>query len=318
MDRGGVRGWVRWPPASGSFPWRRVPGSLLFQVARVFGLAGTRGDRCAVAGTCSRGCWRLLSGVAGDLGRHSRHVVSGYFSAAVTRHRPVWIGLLLGGRCRDGGAGVAAAVAVGPGHVPGALGARRRCPRSRAGWTAGSWREVVSALTAAGSGPVALTTGLVGAGGFGKTTLAAKACQDRRGAAAVPGRDRVGHGRPGHRRPGAGRQDQRGDRDRGQAAGRRSPARSRRAMRWPGRWRGGAGRCWSWMTCGRPLSCSRSLAAGQSWQAAGDHEAAGGAGTTSRARRIKVDAMPDAVARRLLTRGLPVMVRWSGAGPAWT
>jgi hypothetical protein len=38
---------------------------------------------------------------------------------------------------------------------------------------------VVSALTAAGTGAVALTTGLVGAGGFGKMTLAARACQDR-------------------------------------------------------------------------------------------------------------------------------------------
>lgn len=38
---------------------------------------------------------------------------------------------------------------------------------------------VVSALTGAGSQAVALTTGLVGAGGFGKTMLAARACQDR-------------------------------------------------------------------------------------------------------------------------------------------
>ncbi|MGH3123454.1 MAG: NB-ARC domain-containing protein, partial [Streptosporangiaceae bacterium] len=37
---------------------------------------------------------------------------------------------------------------------------------------------MVSALTEAG-GPVALTTGLVGAGGFGKTMLAERACQDR-------------------------------------------------------------------------------------------------------------------------------------------
>ena len=49
------------------------------------------------------------------------------------------------------------------------------------GWVdRGELAEVVSALTAAGSGAVALTTGLVGAGGFGKTTLAAKACQDRK------------------------------------------------------------------------------------------------------------------------------------------
>ena len=50
-----------------------------------------------------------------------------------------------------------------------------------AGWVGrAELAQVVSALTAAGSGAVALTTGLVGAGGFGKTTLAAMACQDRR------------------------------------------------------------------------------------------------------------------------------------------
>jgi len=38
---------------------------------------------------------------------------------------------------------------------------------------------VVSALTDAAPGPVVLTTGLVGAGGFGKTMLAARACQHR-------------------------------------------------------------------------------------------------------------------------------------------
>ena len=48
------------------------------------------------------------------------------------------------------------------------------------GWVdRGELAEVVSALTDPDSGPVALTTGLVGAGGFGKTMLAAKACQDR-------------------------------------------------------------------------------------------------------------------------------------------
>jgi hypothetical protein len=50
-----------------------------------------------------------------------------------------------------------------------------------AGWVnRAELAEVVSALTGAGSGAVALTTGLVGAGGFGKTTLAARACADRR------------------------------------------------------------------------------------------------------------------------------------------
>ena len=49
-----------------------------------------------------------------------------------------------------------------------------------AGWVdRGELSVVVSALTGAGSRAVALTTGLVGAGGFGKTMLAARACQDR-------------------------------------------------------------------------------------------------------------------------------------------
>ena len=63
---------------------------------------------------------------------------------------------------------------------------------------------VVSALTGAGGGAVALTTGLVGAGGFGKTMLAARACQDR----AVRRRRLLGHGRPGPGRAGAGEADQ--------------------------------------------------------------------------------------------------------------
>jgi NB-ARC domain len=50
-----------------------------------------------------------------------------------------------------------------------------------AGWVdRAELAEVVSALAGGGSGAVALTTGLVGAGGFGKTTLAARACADRR------------------------------------------------------------------------------------------------------------------------------------------
>ena len=39
--------------------------------------------------------------------------------------------------------------------------------------------EVISALTAAGGGAVSVTTGLAGAGGFGKTMLAARACRDK-------------------------------------------------------------------------------------------------------------------------------------------
>lgn len=61
------------------------------------------------------------------------------------------------------------------GHVPSAL-AWRGPPA--AGWVDRAELEVVvSALTGAGGGAVALTTGLVGAGGFGKTMLAKRACQ---------------------------------------------------------------------------------------------------------------------------------------------
>jgi hypothetical protein len=50
-----------------------------------------------------------------------------------------------------------------------------------AGWVdRAELAELVSALAGGGSGPGALTMGLVGAGGFGKTTLAARACADRR------------------------------------------------------------------------------------------------------------------------------------------
>ena len=67
------------------------------------------------------------------------------------------------------------------GQAPGRGAARVSFVPAVAGWVGrAELAEVVAALTAAGPGAVALTTGLVGAGGFGKTTLAAKACQDRR------------------------------------------------------------------------------------------------------------------------------------------
>ena len=50
-----------------------------------------------------------------------------------------------------------------------------------AGWVdRAELAELVAVLARGGSGAVALTTGLVGAGGFGKTTLAARACAERR------------------------------------------------------------------------------------------------------------------------------------------
>ncbi len=103
------------------------------------------------------------------------NVVSSYFPAAVTGHRLVWIGFLAGGiavvaaltllsRRLDAGARPALL-----GQVPPVVGWVERA----------ELREVVSALTTKSDGVVALTTGLVGAGGFGKTMLAAQACRDR-------------------------------------------------------------------------------------------------------------------------------------------
>ena len=176
------------------------------------------------------------------------------------------------------------------------------------GWVdRGELAEVVSALTAAGSGAVALTTGLVGAGGFGKTTLAAKACQDRkvrrlfRGGIVwiTVGRDTDGPGL-------AARISEviaTADGDSGPAF--TSPEQAGQALA-----RALSGR-------GRTL-----LVVDDVWTAAQLQPflAAGEPGrllvTTRRPavlddvadpRQIKVDAMPDAVARRLLTRGLPVM-----------
>ncbi len=67
------------------------------------------------------------------------------------------------------------------GQPPGRGDARPSLVPAVAGWVGREeLAEVVSALTAAGSGTVTVTTGLVGSGGSGKTTLAAKACQDWR------------------------------------------------------------------------------------------------------------------------------------------
>src|ERR1039458_7665850 len=47
---------------------------------------------------------------------------------------------------------------------------------------------VVKALVGGGAGTVGITTGLYGAGGFGKTTLAQMVCADRRGGRSGRGR----------------------------------------------------------------------------------------------------------------------------------
>jgi APAF-1 helical domain len=193
------------------------------------------------------------------------------------------------------------------GQPPRRPDARLSLAPATAGWVdRAELAEVVSALTGGGSGAVALTTGLVGAGGFGKTTLAARACADRR----VRRRFRGGivgsrsAGRP--TAPGWRRGSPRSSRRPAELAGRRLLARSRPGGRWPGAL---AGR-------GRTLLVADDVwtaaqlepftAEGQPWRLLV---------TTRRpvvrddvaARRIKVDAMPGPVARQLLTRDLPVM-----------
>ena len=173
----------------------------------------------------------LLAGVLallGVLATIPASVVGGYLPGQLTRHRLWWIGLLavlvlsifalawlstwLGSR------------------VPAAP--RWQVPLPPAGYqNRAELAQTVSALTAKGSAPVALTTGLVGAGGFGKTTLAARACHDpavrRRfgsGVWVTVGRDLD---EAGWRRGSAGLCAA------WAVTGRHSPTWSRRAGRWP-------------------------------------------------------------------------------------
>ena len=176
------------------------------------------------------------------------------------------------------------------------------------GWVdRGELAEVVSALTAAGSGAVALTTGLVGAGGFGKTTLAAKACQDRkvrrlfRGGIVwiTVGRDTDGPGL-------AARISEviaTADGDSGPAF--TSPEQAGQAL---ARALSGGGRTllvvddvWT------AAQLQPFLAAGEPGRLLVTTRRPAVLDDVADPRQIKVDAMPDAVARRLLTRGLPVM-----------
>jgi WD40 repeat protein len=169
--------------------------------------------------------------------------------------------------------------------------------------------QLVLALTARGGGVVALSTGLVGAGGFGKTTLAAKACHDRavrrrfRGGIWVTvGRDLNGAG---------------------------LAARISEVVRNLGE---GGPAFTSLEQAGQALAVALArvpgpllLIADDVWTQAqlAPFLAAGEAScllvTTRRpavldgagARRIRVDQVSDAVAKRLLTRGLPPMnSRW--------
>ena len=176
------------------------------------------------------------------------------------------------------------------------------------GWVdRGELAKVVSALTAAGSGAVALTTGLVGAGGFGKTTLAAKACQDgkvrrlfRGGIVWITvGRDTNGPGL-------AARISEviaTADGDRGPAF--TSPEQAGHAL---ARALSGSGRTLLvvddvWMAA----QLQPFVVAGQRCRLLVTTRRPAVLENVTDPRRIKVDAMPDAVARRLLTRGLPAM-----------
>ena len=95
---------------------------------------------------------------------------------------------------------VAAAAAV---WAHGAAGPRRCCCRRswrcRSGWSSrpAELAAVVEALVGGQAGTVGITTGLYGAGGFGKTTLAQMVCADRRVQAEVRGAGVSGDGGPG-------------------------------------------------------------------------------------------------------------------------
>ena len=126
------------------------------------------------------------------------NVVSGYLPAGAIGNRSLWIGLVV---CGAMGVVVLTWLTYWQAHRPPAV--LSQVPPVP-GWVdRGELAEVLSALTARSSGSdeaawtltggshdstavalhapatVALTTGLVGAGGFGKTMLAARACRDR-------------------------------------------------------------------------------------------------------------------------------------------
>lgn len=110
-------------------------------------------------------------------------VVSSYLPAAVTGHRAEWIALLAGAALV-----IAALTWLSGRSATQASDGRLFLLPPVPGWIdRAELAEVETALTSRGSRTVALTTGLVGAGGFGKTMLAARgaraaACSDGSGA----------------------------------------------------------------------------------------------------------------------------------------
>src|ERR1035437_3014753 len=100
-------------------------------------------------------------------------VVSDNLPAAVTGHRAEWIVLLVGAALV-----IAALTWLSGRSARQASDGRLFLLPPVPGWIdRAELAEVETALTSRGSRTVALTTGLVGAGGFGKPMLAARACQ---------------------------------------------------------------------------------------------------------------------------------------------
>ena len=176
------------------------------------------------------------------------------------------------------------------------------------GWVdRGELAEVVSALTAAGSGTVALTTGLVGAGGFGKTTLAAKACRDHkvrrlfRGGIVwiTVGRDTNGPGLAARISEVIATAD--GDSGRAFTSPEQAGQALARALSGGGRTLLVVDDVWT------AAQLQPFLAAGESGWLLVTTRRPAVLDDVADPRQIKVDAMPDPVARRLLRRGLPAM-----------
>lgn len=100
-------------------------------------------------------------------------VVTTYIPASATAHKLVWIAIVV----------IAVVVILLLARVPAGGPAGRgefgQVPPAADWVDRDELKQVLSALTARGGNPVALTTGLAGAGGFGKTMLAARACRDQ-------------------------------------------------------------------------------------------------------------------------------------------
>jgi WD40 repeat protein len=231
------------------------------------------------------------------------NIVSGYFPSTITGHRFVWICIA-----------VAAATLVviltwhSQRHVKSSPAAMLWQVPTVTGWVDRvELTEVVSALTAASTGAVALTTGLIGAGGFGKTTLAARTCQEaairRRFSGGIVwvtvGRDTNGVGLAAQiteviRNVGTERPTFTSPEQAGYALAAALAQRGRTLLVADDVWT--ADQLQPFLAVGRS---GRLLVTTRRPVVLADPAA----------RRIRVDEMNNAVARRLLTRDLPQMLR---------